>query len=59
MRTIRRLKFSAGVARLGFVDVLTALALLGLLLYAAYLQMSVYKRSAPESSPTATLSKTP
>ncbi len=50
-------KSPRGATQLRFADVLTALILLAILLYAAYAQFSVYKRSAPPpaaaESPTA------
>ena len=42
MRVLNRL--ARGATQLGFVDVLTAAILLGILLYAATLQFSVYNR---------------
>jgi hypothetical protein len=43
MRGLNRL--SRGATQLGFVDILTAVILLGILLYAATLQFSVYDRT--------------
>ncbi len=41
---MHRLKrFARGATQLGFVDVLTAVILLGILLYVATLQFAVYK----------------
>jgi len=42
-----------GATQLGFVDVLTAVILLGILLYASTLQFSVYNRAplTPKPSP--------
>jgi hypothetical protein len=42
---------SRGATQLGFVDILTAAIVLGILLYAATLQFSVYDRP-PAASPT-------
>jgi multisubunit Na+/H+ antiporter MnhB subunit len=42
MREFNRL--APGATQLGFVDVLTAVILLGILLYAATVQFSVYNR---------------
>jgi multisubunit Na+/H+ antiporter MnhB subunit len=47
MRIVERLKSERGSTRLGFADVVTALILLGILLYVSYLQMSVYHAPAP------------
>ena len=44
MRGFSRLE--RGATQLGFVDVLTAIILLGILLYAATAQFSVYNRPA-------------
>jgi len=38
-----RFRFGRGATQLGFVDVLTAVILLGILLWVATLQFSVYK----------------
>ena len=43
-----------GATQLGFVDILTAAILLGILLYAATLQFSVYKRPPAAPTPTGT-----
>ena len=48
MRGFSRLQ--RGATQLGFVDVLTAIILLGILLYAATAQFSVYNR--PAATPT-------
>jgi len=48
MRGINRL--ARGATQLGFVDILTAVILLGILLYAATMQFSVYHR--PPAIPT-------
>jgi len=40
---IRLKRFAHGATQLGFVDILTAVILLGILLYAATLQFAVYK----------------
>ena len=49
---MRRLKRMArGATQLGFVDILTVAILLGILLYAATLQFSVYNR--PSAAPIA------
>jgi hypothetical protein len=42
-----------GAAQLRFADVLTALILLAILLYAAHAQFSVYNRPAPPPAATA------
>jgi hypothetical protein len=49
MRRFNQLK--RGATQLGFVDILTAAILLGILLYAATLQFSVYNR--PPANPIA------
>jgi hypothetical protein len=51
MRGFNRL--ARGATQLGFVDILTAAILIGILLYAATLQFSVYNR-APAATPSAT-----
>ena len=52
MRGLKRL--ARGATQLGFVDVLTAVILLGILLYASTLQFSVYNRAplTPKPNPT-------
>jgi hypothetical protein len=40
-------RFARGATQLGFVDVLTVVILLGILLYAATMQFAVYKVVAP------------
>jgi multisubunit Na+/H+ antiporter MnhB subunit len=47
--------FPRGATQLGFVDILTAVILLGILLYAATLQFSVYDRP-PATTPAAAAS---
>ena len=42
-----------GATQLGFLDILTAVVLLGILLYAATLQFSVYNRPPAAAIPTA------
>jgi multisubunit Na+/H+ antiporter MnhB subunit len=42
-----------GATQLGFLDILTAAILLGILLYAATLQFSVYSRPPAAAIPTA------
>jgi hypothetical protein len=42
-RGIFRFRFERGATQLGFVDVLTAVILLGILLWVATLQFAVYK----------------
>jgi hypothetical protein len=54
MRGINRLQ--RGATQLGFVDILTAVILLGILLYAATLQFSAYKRPPAAPTPTGTAS---
>jgi hypothetical protein len=51
MRGLNRL--ARGATQLGFVDILTVAILLGILLYAATLQFSVYNRP-PAPTPTGT-----
>ncbi|HYB89742.1 MAG TPA: hypothetical protein VEC38_01725 [Candidatus Binataceae bacterium] len=48
------LKSHQGATRLGFADVLTALIVLAILLYASYLQFPAYKAAAPAPEPPAT-----
>jgi hypothetical protein len=48
MRGLNRL--SRGATQLGFVDILTAVILLGILLYAATAQFSVYSRPPATST---------
>jgi multisubunit Na+/H+ antiporter MnhB subunit len=50
MRGFSRL--ARGATQLGFVDVLTAVILLGILLYAATVQFSVYNRPSAPPIPT-------
>ncbi len=45
-----RAEFSRGATHLGFLDVLTALILLGILLFAATMQFKIYKQ--PVVAPT-------
>ena len=54
MRGLNRL--ARGAIQLGFADILTAAILLGILLYAATLQFSVYNRPPAASTPTAAAS---
>jgi hypothetical protein len=51
MRGLNRL--ARGAIQLGFADILTAAILLGILLYAATLQYSVYSPSPAASTPAA------
>ena len=53
MRGLDRLE--RGATHLGFVDILTALILLGILLWAATLQFPAYERS-PATAPAAVAS---
>ena len=54
---MRGLKHRArGATQLGFLDVLTAVIVLGILLYAATLQFSVYNRPLATANPTGTAS---
>jgi len=48
-------RFARGATQLGFVDVLTVVILLGILLYAASMQFAVYKLApaAPASTSSA------
>jgi len=48
------LRFERGATQLGFVDVLTAVILLGILLWVATLQFAVYK--VPPAKPASTSS---
>jgi multisubunit Na+/H+ antiporter MnhB subunit len=50
MRGLKQL--ARGATQLGFVDVLTAVILLGILLYASTLQFSVYNRAPLTPNPT-------
>jgi len=52
MRRFNRL--ARGATHLGFVDILTAVIVLGILLYAATLQFSVYNRPPAMPIPTGT-----
>ncbi len=52
MREFNRL--TRGATQLGFVDILTAVILLGILLYAATVQFSVYNRPPASSITTGT-----
>ena len=54
MRGLNRL--ARGATQLGFVDVLTAVIVLGILLYAATLQFSAYNRPPAAPIPTGTAS---
>ena len=48
-------RFARGATQLGFVDVLTVVVLLGILLYAATMQFAVYK-IAPAAAASSTSS---
>ncbi len=50
MRAFNRM--ARGATQLGFVDILTAAVLLGILLWAATLQFSVYNRPPAAATPT-------
>ena len=53
-------RFARGATQLGFVDVLTVVILLGILLYAATMQFAVYKVvPAPASSATSSAKPNP
>jgi multisubunit Na+/H+ antiporter MnhB subunit len=52
MREINRL--TRGATQLGFVDILTAVILLGILLYAATVQFAVYSRPPVITTTTGT-----
>jgi hypothetical protein len=52
MRRLNRM--ARGATQLGFVDILTAAILLGILLWAATLQFSAYSRSPAATTPTGT-----
>jgi hypothetical protein len=54
MRGLNRL--ARGATQLGFVDILTALILLGILLWAATLQFPAYERSAVTPAPASVAS---
>lgn len=54
MRGLKRL--ARGATHLGFVDILTVAILLGILLYAATLQFSVYSRPPALPPPAAAAS---
>ena len=54
MRGFNRL--ARGATHLGFVDILTALILLGILLWAATLQFPSYERSPTTSAPASVAS---
>jgi hypothetical protein len=54
MRAINR--WARGATQLGFVDILTAAILLGILLYAANLQFSAYNHPPAASSTSAAAS---
>ena len=54
MRGLNRL--ARGATQLGFVDILTVAIVLGILLYAATLQFSVYDRMPAAASPAAVAS---
>jgi len=55
-RGIFRLRLERGATQLGFLDVLTAVILLGILLWVATLQFAVYK--TPPVKPASTSSAT-
>ncbi len=52
---LRLKRFGRGATQLGFVDILTAVIVLGILLYVASLQFAVYKitPAAPTSTSSA------
>jgi hypothetical protein len=52
MRGLNRL--ARGATQLGFMDILTVVVLLGILLYAATVQFSVYNRPPAAPTPTGT-----
>jgi hypothetical protein len=54
MRGLNRL--ARGATHLGFVDILTAVILLGILLWAATLQFPAYERSPATPTPAAVAS---
>jgi hypothetical protein len=56
-RWLFRLRFGRGATQLGFVDVLTAVILLGILLWVATMQFAVYK-TAPAASASASSTAT-
>jgi hypothetical protein len=47
MKRSRKLVSGAGATQLRFVDVLTALIILGILVWAAYMQFPVYRQLGP------------
>jgi len=51
---LRFKQFARGATQLGFVDILTAVILLGILFYVATLQFAVYQ--LPPAAPTSTSS---
>lgn len=51
---LRFRRFERGATQLGFVDIITAVILLGILLYVATLQFAVYK--LPPAAPSSTSS---
>ncbi|MGO9607474.1 MAG: hypothetical protein ACLQAT_29435 [Candidatus Binataceae bacterium] len=57
MAMFERLKSQRGATHLGFLDILTALVLLGILVFVSYLQFSNYQR--PTASPSAVPSGAP
>jgi hypothetical protein len=52
MTPLDQFKSQRGATRLGFLDVVTALILLGILLFAAYKQFPVYQPASSSSSST-------
>jgi hypothetical protein len=50
MRRLNRM--ARGATQLGFVDILTVAILLGILLYAATAQFSIYNRPPAQPTPT-------
>jgi len=53
MAISERLKSQSGATQLGVMDILAALILLGILVFAAYLQFPVYQKAAvPSPAPS-------
>ncbi len=50
MKRSTKLSSGSGATQLGFLDVLTALILLGLLVWAAYMQFPVYHQLGPAAN---------
>jgi len=57
-RGILKSRFERGATQLGFVDVLTAVILLGILLWVATLQFAVYQKPAAASASASSAAST-